>query len=327
MNYDEKQEEIIDEWVERAQKEFSYCETCQPYESKEGGAIWVLGHPNYLSFILEDIEVPEELRNEVVSRLRCPNCGNQLSIADEVGVLSDYEIKVNDRVERLTLEIEPDIEGFYQHLVKFPYLGARHPIAEQIIREIKSIKPICVTNETWYRARTISTSDKFTTNDMLPPDPSKHTISEGRFNHYGQSHYYLGSEPQGCIKEICKTTEKVVWIQKLIIQKLDAVIDLTENCFEEWTERMDKTPYLYGGILSNRRLIETVDPNSSWKPEYFIPRFIADICKEFGINGLIFPSAVYSMKNLVIFNMTELVYSFDGEPEILVGTKEEVRLF
>ncbi len=90
---------------------------------------------------------------------------------------------------------------------------------------------------------------------------------------------------------------------------------------------MDKIPYLYGGILINRRLTKSVEHKSSWKPEYFIPRFIADICKEFGINGIIFSSAVYNMINIVIFDIKKLDFSFEGEPEILMGTKEEVGLF
>lgn len=327
MNSGEDKEEIIEKWVSKAQEKFSYCENCQPYDSEDKEVIWVHGKPTYLQTILYDLDIPEELHEVVASRLNCPDCGTPLDICSEVGVISEYEFKVNERVERITEEIEPEIEEFYQHLVKFPYLGARHPIAEKIINEIKSIKPIKLENETWFRARTISTSEKLTTSDMLPPDPSKHAIFEGRFNHYGQSHYYLGSDPQGCIKEICGTTEKVAWIQKVKIKSLDVVLDLTENWFEDWTESMDKIPYLYGGILSNRRLTQPVEHDSSWKPEYFIPRFIADICKEFNINGLIFPSAVYSMKNIVVFNINEMAYSFEGEPEIFMGIKEEESLF
>lgn len=325
MREDEDNEEIIEEWVEKIRDKFDYCANCQPYDS--GEIVWVFGEQTDLINIMLSLEIPEEFYDEVASRLRCPNCGTPLESMSEVGVKTEYQKEVDDRVERLTEEIEPDIEEFYQHLVKFPYLGARHPIAEKIIKEIKSIKPIKLENETWFRARTISTSDKFTTSDMLPPDPSKHAISEGRFNHYGQSHYYLGSNPQGCIKEICGINDKVVWIQKIIINSLDNVLDLTENWFEDWNERMDKLPYLYGGILSNRRLTQPVEHASSWKPEYFIPRFIADICKEFSVNGLIFPSAVYSMKNIVVFNINEMAYSFEGEPEILMGIKEEKSLF
>jgi hypothetical protein len=59
-----------------------------------------------------------------------------------------------------------------------------------------------------------------------------------------------------------------------------------------------------------------VRKDKCWKPEYFVPRFIADVCKSNGINGILYSSAVDFGCNLVVFDIQTLDFCFAGTPEI-----------
>jgi len=49
-------------------------------------AVWVLGEETDLEDALDDCDVPEELRDEVASQLKCLNCGTELERGAAVGL-------------------------------------------------------------------------------------------------------------------------------------------------------------------------------------------------------------------------------------------------
>ena len=55
---------------------------------------------------------------------------------------------------------------------------------------------------------------------MLPPNPQDVPISEGRFNHFGQGHWYLGDSIDLCGAECSHKKNCVLWFQKVEIEQV-----------------------------------------------------------------------------------------------------------
>ena len=152
-----------------------------------------------------------------------------------------------------------------------------------------------------------------TSKEMLPPDSEKVSIGEGRFNHYGQSHFYLSQSKKLCFHEINRNMNAICWIQQIYIRKIENIIDLS---FYLDSSNINSVPLVFGGIMTSGAIRRPVRKDKCWKPEYFVPRFIADVCKSNGINGILYSSAVDYGCNLVVFDMESLDFCFAGIPEI-----------
>jgi len=98
---------------------------------------------------------------------------------------------INNLLKKIANNAATKIKEFYNYLIKYPYLGCKHSVGKQIIRGIDSLEKINFTNQVFYRAREPKDSKIFDNNDMLLPNPQYVPISEGRFNHFGQGHWYL----------------------------------------------------------------------------------------------------------------------------------------
>ncbi len=59
------------------------------------------------------------------------------------------------------------------------------------------------------------------------------------------------------------------------------------------------------------------DPDSPWKPEYFVPRFVADAARAAGFRGILYCSTRLAGYNAVLFEWTAREVRPEGEPEIL----------
>ena len=164
----------------------------------------------------------------------------------------------------------------------------------------------------WYRARKCNGDKIFTVADMENPNTEKIKISEGRFNHYGQSFLYLGDSPVVCQDELHISNDSFYWMQNVKIKHLEHVIDLCDYDFER-----DDIPLYIKGLLYTGKISARVLHQSSWKPEYMIPRFIADLCRKTDIDGIIYKSAECSLpdsKCMVVFNPDDKKIEYDGNP-------------
>jgi RES domain-containing protein len=175
-------------------------------------------------------------------------------------------------------------------------------------------------NEIWYRGRCIENSRVFENKDMLPPNPEKVSIGEGRFNHYGQSHFYLGNSEALCLNEICKDYRGICWIQKVNIKSINNIIDLSGYLNDDNYSDM---PLIFSGIMHIGLLTKKILHNRAWKPEYFVSRFIADICKENKINGIKYSSSVAYGENLVLFFPKKAKFEFIDKPYLYKDDKNE----
>ncbi|MBP5706395.1 MAG: RES domain-containing protein [Spirochaetales bacterium] len=76
----------------------------------------------------------------------------------------------------------------------------------------------------------------------------------------------------------------------------------------------DESELLIEGLLINRTLIKKTQKNRSWKPQYFVTRYIADLCKKNGISAIIYPSSQADESNIVVFEPDKLDCTFIGQP-------------
>lgn len=122
-------------------------------------------------------------------------------------------------------------------------------------------------------------------------------IAEGRFNHYGQRVFYLANSAEGAAYESLEKPGDV-WIQKFRIKKAINILDLTVDPVRE---EIQSSNLLNFGLLFGEFLSVPVERNEGWKPDYFIPRFIADCAKKAGFNGIKYRSSRYRKQNLILF--------------------------
>ena len=91
-------EERIQKLASAIQREIVSCPNEQTYD--EGDCIWISGSSTDMSDLLMDHNVPEELQDEVVSRLQCPACGSPLAVWQEVGTKYSFETQHDATIEK-----------------------------------------------------------------------------------------------------------------------------------------------------------------------------------------------------------------------------------
>lgn len=319
-----------EEYAERIQEEIVHCLNCQPRDSGEW--VWIKGRRTSLWDLLNNYRVPEKLHEEVARRLRCPSCGHTpMHPAEDVGTKFDYEYDHEERIHRAQRRHGVRLAEFSRFLREYPYLGVMHPVGRALLKQIKAFPRWTIRDETWFRARRVQGETRLATADLLPPDPRKVQVPEGRYNHAGQAYWYLASTDYAAAAEVVAPGEQMVWVQRFRILELTDVLDVRVWSAGEWrahteTGEPKDFPLLAIGLIFSEALKEEIARDATWKPEYLVPRFIADAAKNQGYRGIIFNSPRHSGDNLVVFDRTQ---SFEaiGEPEIYTLPKwfEEVR--
>jgi len=141
-----------------------------------------------------------------------------------------------------------------------------------------------------------------------------------RFNHFGQSVFYLAEDDHCAASEVLEE-EGVVWIQEFTISHAEKIIDLSYQPHAGPDPELDILSFglRYGGVLS-----QAVERSSGWKPEYFIPRFISDCAKLHGFNGIKFYSSrAYPSNNLVLFSWQKETIIHKNPPYLFELKKPE----
>lgn len=312
-------EEKLEEYRDCLRKRIASCQTCQPWDD---GPVWVFGQPTILSEVLDDCGVPQDdsLQEEILANLECPNCGDNLSEHFEVGVKFDFEIAHERAVDLANEKYGEQLKEFAAFLEKYPMLGADHPVGRLILIELKSFPKTRrkrLEKSTWYRARRVKDGREPRPTDLGLAD-SQAVSSPGRFNHLGQAHWYLADSDATAAMEVVKEDEAIVWMQKWVVEGLERVLDLVvfgpddpEPVSDSMVEAL---PLLATAMIFGGHLNQEVDRTANWKPQYFIPIYVADAAKRAGFEAIRFSSSrSYGDPNLVIFN-EDAVITADGEP-------------
>ncbi|MCR5290704.1 MAG: RES domain-containing protein [Treponema sp.] len=319
---------IPKQYLNKIRKCLVSCFCDQPYDKEDDEYYFVDGQQYEFNELLYELNIPEKWYDKIYETVKCPVCGNDLDAFTDVCVdftLGEQE-KYNKILNQIAEKSKPKIEEFYSFLCKYPYLGASHKTGKALINNIDSLDTVSIKNKEWYRARLSADSKIFNKKDMFPP-PQNVAITEGRFNHYGQSHFYLGESENLCASECSHNESCICWMQRIRIKEINNILDLTKQYYEYYnnTNKIKKTdlPLAIAGLLLSGKITECQKNNNCWKPEYFVPRFIADVCKEKGIKGILYPSAISFGTNLVIFDFIESDYEFEGEPYLYTYKYEE----
>lgn len=303
-------EERIEVWAAKVQPSVAYCLNCQAWE--DGEYEWVQGGRVQLGDYLEDRRVPQDLHDDVAKRLNCGNCGTgNFDVDSDIGLPSSGEIAYAERWRSWGKKYSAKLDAFGTFLSRYPYLGASHPLGREVRRMIGDYEVTEIEPASWWRARRAEDARSFQTKNMLPPDESC-PVPEGRFNHYGQRVFYVAGEAETALAETLdhEKNEVLAWVQEFHFPKIERVLDLLSP---DWDEE-DRLPLLALGLLSHMdRLAPPHD--SLWKPEYFVPRYIADCAKEAGFKAIRFRSARAYGTNLVLFEWDERLVEAVGEPQ------------
>jgi len=210
---------------------------------------------------------------------------------------------------------------FQKSITKYPFLIYQQPLAVEIYNEIRNNKfPVTSISGELYRAREVQSSEILISDNMHNPPSGKSYA--GRFNHPGQSYYYLSGSSNTAIKEVISDKKAaLVWNQKFQINhQIDKILDLSYSI--EVVSTTISTLYVALKIYNkfNRSSLN----KDNWKPDYYLTRYIMDCSKKLGYNGIQYNSTKDSyMNNVVLFYPEKVNLEAIGKPNIQQYTKED----
>jgi hypothetical protein len=223
------------------------------------------------------------------------------------------------RWDEWTRRFAEDVQAFGDHLTKYPYLGLKHPIGRRIASSLTKFPTAILEKGTWWRARKAQGKRIFSKKDLFAPPP-KLARAEGRFNHFGQVVLYLASTRDASITEALNGARSgYVWCQSFELPDVPGILDLLRP---EWYNEAS-LPVLAMGLVDKLPTL-VPDDASPWKPEYFVPRFIADCAREAGLAGIRFSSRHHIDSNLVLFDWKTLKPRPVGKPKKLLYREPEL---
>jgi hypothetical protein len=111
-------------------------------------------------------------------------------------------------------------------------------------------------------------------------------------------------------------------MQKYRVINIDRILDVSEFIDQD---NIYKIPLFFAGLFHSGIINVRKSSDKSWTPEYFIPRFIADIARYNEINGIIYQSAKTFDRNLVIFDLNKSECEFDGEPYTFIFDRKSYK--
>lgn len=316
--YKEELSKIEENYKIKVQSEIVSCYNCQPYD--EGEAVWIHGDKTDIEDLFYKLNVPQKYWENIVEHLIC-QCGTELDLVCDVGVMSKYEKDLDIFVKKSSKSFVRRIKAFVYFLIATPLLGYKHTFGKKMFNELKNNKfPIISlsANDKFFRARKVNSHDIIESSQMLNAPIGKST--EGRFNHSGQSHLYLANTEETAIKEVVYSLENsLVWVQEFEISNdVDNILDLT---FDITNIGLNTNPLLLSLSLTNS-LEENKNNLENWKPDYFLTRYIMDCAKELKYNGIKYNSSrCYNDFNVVLFYQEEFKIQNIGNPKIEIFKK------
>ena len=110
----------------------------------------------------------------------------------------------------------------------------------------------------------------------------------------GQAHWYLASSEYAAAHEVLNKGEAIVWMQRWNVEQLDSILALVvfepDDPDPVTDAQADDLPLLATAMIFGDHLNRDVDRTGGWKPEYFIPVYVADAAKHAGFKGIRFTS-------------------------------------
>lgn len=290
------------------------CTTCQPWD--EGEVVWLGPHTDIDDLLVWGEGLEENAVDEALKQFRCPGCGVRLDREDEVLVKSEYDREVESHLEKSADKaLVSKLNAFSEFLAQYPYLGADDPAGtgREIIDAIKNSTAATIGSQVLYRARLLDKESRlYRLDEMGAPNPSKVYVHEGRYNHTGQAFLYLAVYEDTAFAEVSSDKADICVIQKYELKDVGKILNLKADYADVDT----KLTVLQAAIVYNGFVGKKPEGTSSWKPEYFVPRFLSDVARLCGYSGVLFSSAVSIGDNLVLFDPNHPNCKAVGEPYI-----------
>jgi len=295
---------------------------CKPVNSKY---FWV-GEKCTIKNELVRHRISQKYWQALVDGLRCPNCKAKLELESMVEVITPYDRKVEILLYKSRHSpLVRELAKLNQFLGMYPYLGSGDPdgtgnnIRDAINRQPRQV----LDSKPWFKARHINPGIIFTSEDMTVPDPKKVPIGEGRYNHAGQSFLYLSDEPETALCEINQWGDAT----KCAMQKYRATeqLEVLDLRHDDRKLNLD-TDLLLIAIIYNGYLEDIPEQGTSWKPEYFVPRFLADCARLEGFEGIWYSSVWDFGENLAVFPEKISAFARDGNCEIYRTKTKTIRI-
>ena len=298
-------------------KEVIACAECQAWDAY--APVWGGPHTE-IGNILESEKLSELQWGELLQDFQCPRCGRGFGTEfDWVQVRSDADRETERFFRRLSSKRTTNsLRRFHDFLSQFPYLGYHNSLGRRLFHSIEFGVSSSIHGGEWYRARLVKPGGRlFQKDEMGAPDPLRVFVREGRFNHTGQAFLYLSSREETAHKEVYIGEDSLTIIQRFYIPHIPHLLDLRKDYNRpDW-----RTDILYLGVLYNGYVDQVPDKSSSWKPEYFVPRYVADVARLLKFNGILYESAVSKGDNLVLFDPHHKSVQTSGEPNVFEPTK------
>ena len=295
---------------------------CKPVNKKYA---WV-GEKRTLMSHLKRSGIDQAHWQDVMNGLRCPICGTVLNLNAIVEVVTEYDKKVEQLIRQARdPQLVQELAEFHRFLSAYPSLGLADPngTGQRIRMSVQSHPHQTLKPKIWFRARRLNKGRLFSSKGMGAPDPSKVLIREGRYNHAGQSFLYLASEAETALSEISNWgDDKQCAMQKFRATESIQVLDLRHD-----DRNLNlNTDLLLIAVIYNGYLEFVPDHDTSWRPEYFVPRFLADCARLQGYEAIWFSSVWDFGENLVVFPERIRVFVPEGRCKIFVSKVETLQL-
>ncbi len=297
--------------------------------SEDGDTIWIFGCPTPLRDLLENADVPEDMEDEVIAELVCPKCNSPLETWQDVGTQYSFELHHEGMLANAAGRFYESLIQFREFLKTYPSLGGTHPVGKKILREVEMFPKSALPERTWFRARPTKAMADASPDQMMPPNPLKHRIMGGRFNHAEQSHWYLTSSPDSAVSEITSKEECSAWVQEFRVPPLAEILDLRAYCAED-ERALDEHgepreyPLLAVALIFGELLYHAQERGAEFHPEYLVPRFVADAAKHKGYAGICHRSPRHYGENLVVFDPSS-VFAQVGMPRVVTLSEDALK--
>ena len=177
-------------------------------------------------------------------------------------------------------EHEPKVREFEDYLRRHPYLGMSHDTGKTIFDILSRMGKVKVREKGWFRAVAARSDKLVSTAQMYPAEYAKY---DGRFHHYGhKSVLYLADTKENAAFEVLggKGKSGIVWTQQFIVNT-ESILDLSG-----WAEDSNWEHSLLAAALFRYWVIRPTLRERLWKPEYLVPRFVADCARYHDFKGI-----------------------------------------
>lgn len=273
--------------------------------------------------------INSEIYDELINRIECFEVYEDYDKGVSI-FAGYYEGQQNPLLYSIKKDLDSSILKIEKKLKEENYFH----FEEDITKILQTYLDICTKSikagEAFYRAR-IGFQDKkrsifggfegemvyvpYSNSQIGAPPP--YLAGFGRINRAGVSFLYCASDKYTAISEIRPHPGDFVSIGKFILKKDCLIFDLTEIQFLNFyicDVKLDG----FKQLNTLTELLQKIIPPSE-RQAYNITQLIADCIRKLNFDGILFPSSVGQGDNLVLFNPTNMDYTFDDAEVVEVS--------